>query len=172
MPPLAHATTQSSLGASATFPDRLGATSAAKRNSAIGVDHRVRQRWSTTHSLQLWPHEFVNEADCNKLRAEANAREKLLKSRSEAAFASYKARAEEDRQRALSQVALVRDRSRGVKEPPPSDHGPPRHVALKNPNEFQFPRCQRQFKTQVVFGDGRAQLLTRVFLNGKWTYTT
>mmetsp|Transcript_100655 Transcript_100655/g.194431 ORF Transcript_100655/g.194431 Transcript_100655/m.194431 type:complete len:87 (-) Transcript_100655:140-400(-) len=38
------------------------------------------------------------------------------------------------------------------------------------PNAHRYPQHRRQLKHQVRHGDGRAHMLSRVFLNGQWTY--
>merc|ERR1712146_837579 len=43
-------------------------------------------------------------------------------------------------------------------------------ISAKAPNALRFDLHQRQGRHQVMYGDGRARMLSKVYLNGEWIY--
>ncbi|CAE8603750.1 unnamed protein product, partial [Polarella glacialis] len=86
-------------------------------------------------------------------------REKFGAKASRQAANKLKEYEEEQRQRAVALSALARS-GKGKLSPDPVAQG------KANPNSLRFALQQRQHKHQVVQGDGRAKMLSKVFLNG------
>lgn len=149
---------------SETFPECLGPAPVAARKEVNANDLRLRCRWTSHHSQQLWPDELVNEMGTETLRQHRNERDKLLKKRSEQAVKSHLAAAEGKQLRLESEIGVAR--AKQLEEPP----GLAAKLA-KNPNAH-FALSQRHGRHMILCGDGRSKLLTRVFLNGSWTYAT
>mmetsp|Transcript_26734 Transcript_26734/g.63646 ORF Transcript_26734/g.63646 Transcript_26734/m.63646 type:complete len:115 (+) Transcript_26734:67-411(+) len=94
----------------------------------------------------------VNEAHTELVRVKELKREDQLRRISKKAFQDQQAR------RSASESALQRAGRKTLQE------------QLQHPNTWRYDKPQRQLKHQVLQGDGRAKMLSRVFLNGEWTY--
>eukprot|EP00927_Polykrikos_kofoidii_P062012 TRINITY_DN56837_c0_g1_i1.p1 TRINITY_DN56837_c0_g1~~TRINITY_DN56837_c0_g1_i1.p1 ORF type:complete len:223 (+),score=35.56 TRINITY_DN56837_c0_g1_i1:246-914(+) len=153
---------------SASYPERLGSTFCLQRAASQATDSRIRRMWTTPHNRACFGDVFVNESHANQLLDQSNAREKLVRRRSELEFRRRSAFAEEERQQKLAEIAEHRARLKGCNEGALSaeELKPPTF-----PNE-RFSSFQRKGKSMIRREDNRSVLLTKTFLHGKWTYTT
>ncbi|CAL1168987.1 unnamed protein product [Cladocopium goreaui] len=99
----------------------------------------------------------VNEAHTELVRVKEVKREEQLRLMSKRAFQAQQASAAEFR-RSMSEGLLKRAGQQATE------------VKFQNPNTWRYAKPQRQLKHQVLQGDGRPKILSRVFLNGEWTY--
>mmetsp|Transcript_143974 Transcript_143974/g.203698 ORF Transcript_143974/g.203698 Transcript_143974/m.203698 type:complete len:118 (-) Transcript_143974:85-438(-) len=101
----------------------------------------------------------INEAHTELVRVKELKKEEQCRFLSKRAFQSQQAASADSRLKAAAEVALARCGS-------VERQGNP----FQNPNTHRYAKPQRQLKHQVLQGDGRAKMLSRVFLNGEWTY--
>uniref|UniRef100_A0A7S1WMI7 Uncharacterized protein n=1 Tax=Alexandrium catenella TaxID=2925 RepID=A0A7S1WMI7_ALECA len=120
-------------------------------------------RLSTEQVLLPWlgpPTAEVNEVHTMQVFEHAINKETVLRSRSRRAQREREAALAEARARMMksSQSTLARSGAATAGASPPA-----------RPNE-RFGHQNRQLKHQMMQGDGRAKMLSRVFVNGEWIY--
>merc|ERR1712232_306329 len=98
-----------------------------------------------------------------RFRQQRTEVEQVLKDRSVQAHKGRLAAAEEQQQQINSAVAAARAKL--------GEGSPGLAKIASNPN-VDFAVSQRHGKTMILCGDGRSKVLSRVFLNGRWTYAT
>eukprot|EP00933_Yihiella_yeosuensis_P008959 TRINITY_DN114683_c0_g1_i1.p1 TRINITY_DN114683_c0_g1~~TRINITY_DN114683_c0_g1_i1.p1 ORF type:complete len:141 (+),score=24.69 TRINITY_DN114683_c0_g1_i1:101-523(+) len=104
----------------------------------------------------------VNEAHTETVRVKELERELLCSLKSKKSARKYLADLEEEREKAAAQTALLRTGKAAALFRDPA--------MVCRPNSCRYAPQQRQGKHQVRQGDGRGRMLSRVFLNGEWTY--
>eukprot|EP00434_Breviolum_minutum_P040728 symbB.v1.2.036206.t1/scaffold5056.1/size31392/2 len=103
----------------------------------------------------------VNEAHTELVRVKEVKREEQLRLMSKRAFQAQQASTLELR-RSMSEGLLKRAGQQATEVT--------MATAFRRPNTWRYAKPQRQLKHQVLQGDGRPKMLSRVFLNGEWTY--
>lgn len=168
-----------------SYPYCLGPDAVARKDASFKYDQRLRPMRDNPASLELLEYKWVNEALTFKREQRMFKREKILRKRSETALERWREEHAETERRALAATARVRSQLKAESSPallaspqtPASDGSatpaPARKQIVRQapvPNIENFPSHRRQGATQVVFGDGRARVLSKVFRHGKWTY--
>mmetsp|Transcript_72594 Transcript_72594/g.212944 ORF Transcript_72594/g.212944 Transcript_72594/m.212944 type:complete len:135 (+) Transcript_72594:58-462(+) len=123
-----------------------------------------------SRSFSMPPAPAVNEVLSERVRVHDVMREKKLSLRSQETQRLRSEAHAEARQRCLSASAMARLRGTPGQASADGASGAAGR-AFKMPNAHCYPQHQRQMKMQMRQGDGKAHLLTRVFLNGEWVYT-
>jgi hypothetical protein len=157
---------------SETFPECLGAAHVSAAKEVKSRDQRLRSRWTSLHSQHLWPDELVNESDVDKLRHLRTERDKLLKKRSTEALQDYVNAAEERKLQLESEIAAARMKQQPQQQQQQQQLSPGLAPTIAKQPNAHFDLHMRHGKHLIFCKDGRSKLLTRVFLNGRWTYTT
>mmetsp|Transcript_1781 Transcript_1781/g.3041 ORF Transcript_1781/g.3041 Transcript_1781/m.3041 type:complete len:163 (+) Transcript_1781:87-575(+) len=146
--------------------DTASALTATLANNLVKAPPQKSKSCGSLRHAGRW---CVNESKTELIRIKALMREKQIQKIWKEKHAAREAREVEAQEQVRLECARARDLDSNKHKQKTSTSD--LHVVTnsQNPNAA-FPKPFRQGKTQVIRGDCSCQMLSRVFLHGKWVY--